>query len=220
MTTSKISPKVIFIGIAGPSGCGKTTFAKHLVNRLQSPFSAIGLDNFFHCTKTIDHPILGRIRSFEEPETLHVESLLNLLQSIKQHPEDVTHYRRDDISVTDREYIHVIVEGFLLFGLSDELTSMFDIRIFLDSNMAECRLRRFRRRSKIAWQVPDDQVRVTTEFQQWFDHLVWAEYLKRRDLQMSKAEKIFHSDQYRNRDYTQLDDYLDTRLIEFIEKTS
>ncbi|CAF1007127.1 unnamed protein product [Adineta ricciae] len=213
-----MSPEVIFIGIAGPSGCGKTTYAKHLVHRLQSPFIVIGLDDFFYCTKTIEHPILGRIRSFEEPETLHVESLVNLLQSLKQHPENVTRYRRGDISLTDKKYIYVVVEGFLLFGLSDKLTSMFDVRIFFDSNMAECRLRRFRRRSKIASQVPDDQVQVTTDFQQWFDYLVWEEYLKRRDLQMSKAEKIFHSDQYRNRDYTQLDDYLDARLIEIIEK--
>ncbi|UJR14218.1 hypothetical protein I4U23_001211 [Adineta vaga] len=220
MTTSAISPRVILIGIAGPSGCGKTTYATYLVERLQSPTLPIGLDDFFYRYKFISHPLLGSMRSCEDPDTLHVENLLNLLQTLKQHPEKRTRHHRNDVSIINKKYIYIIVEGFLLFALSDELTSIFDIRIFFDSTMSECRMRRFRRHSKIDSRIPDSQVIITEKFQQWFDYLVWTEYLKRRDSQMSKAEKTFHSDEYQNRQYTQIDNYIDTRLKEIIEQNS
>jgi hypothetical protein len=73
-------------------------------------------------------------------------------------------------------------------------------------------MRRYRRRHKIDETIPDEQVIIPHEFQQWFDHLVWDEYLKRRDLQISKAEKVFQSEEYQDRQYTQLDNYIDKRL--------
>jgi len=212
MTTSSTHPQVIFIGIAGPSGCGKTTYANHLVDRLHSPLYLIELDHFFMRRITINHPILGRIQSDEEPDTLHIEGLLTLLRRIKHEPERRTRYHRDDISPKDNKYLFVIVEGFLLFALSDELTDMFDIRIFFESTLSQCRMRRYRRRHKIDETISDEQVIIPHEFQQWFDHLVWDEYLKRRDLQISKAEKVFQSEEYQDRQYTKLDNYIDKRL--------
>ncbi|CAF1083518.1 unnamed protein product [Adineta steineri] len=215
MTTSSIYPQVIFIGISGPSGCGKTSYATHLVNHLHSPFNIIQLDHFFYRKISINHPILGRIESEEEPETLHVESLLKLLRQIKHEPEKITAYHRTNVSIKENKYIFVIVEGFLLFALSDELTNMFDIRIFFESTLSLCRMRRYRRRQKIDAQIPDEQVTVSNEFQQWFDHLVWSAYLKQRDLQLSKTEKIFHSDEYQNQEYIQIDNYIDQRLKDY-----
>ncbi|CAF5055341.1 unnamed protein product, partial [Rotaria sp. Silwood1] len=60
-------------GIAGPSGSGKTTYAKHLVNHLHSPLSVIQLDHFYIGSITIDHPILGRTCSDEEPDNLNIQ---------------------------------------------------------------------------------------------------------------------------------------------------
>ena len=132
MTTSSKHPQVIFIGIAGPSCCGKTTYAKHLVDRLHSPLHLIELDHFFIRRITIDHPKLGRVDSEEEPGTLHLERLLSLVRQIKYEPEKLTRYHRENFSIKNNKYIFVIIEGFLLFALSDELTNMFDIRIFLN----------------------------------------------------------------------------------------
>jgi len=214
MTTSLNQPQVIFIGIAGPSGCGKTTYAAHLIDHLHSPLYPIELDHFFIRRISINHPILGRIFSDEEPDTLFIEGLLTLLRQIKHEPERITRYHRNDISIKDSKYIFVVVEGFLLFALSDELTNMFDIRIFFESTQSQCRMRRYRRQCKIQETISDDQIIIPNKFQQWFDHLVWDEYLKRRDLQILKAEKIFQSEEYQDRQYTQLDHYIDKRLKE------
>ncbi|CAF1098191.1 unnamed protein product [Rotaria sordida] len=218
MTTTSNHPQVIFIGIAGPSGCGKTTYAKHLVEYLHSPLHIIELDHFYIRSITINHPILGRIQSDEEPDTLHIQSLVNLIRQIKYEPEKITRYHRNDISIKDNQYIFVIVEGFLLFALSDELTNMFDIRIFFESTQSQCRMKRYRRQSRINDTISDERILIPKEFQQWFDYLVWAEYLKWRDLQISKAEKVFHFDEYRDKQYIQLDNYIDKRLKDLIDR--
>jgi uridine kinase len=218
MTNSLNHPQVIFIGIAGPTGSGKTTCATHLIDYFYSPLYPITLDHFYIRGIPINHPILGRVLNEEVPETLSIEGLLTLLRQIKNEPERITQYHRKDISIKDHKYIFVIVEGFLLFALSDELTNMFDIRIFFESTQSQCRLRRYRRRCKIEETIPDDQIQISDGFQQWFDHLVWNEYLKRRDLQISKAEKVFQSDEFQNRQYTTLDNYIDKRLKDIIDQ--
>jgi uridine kinase len=218
MTSTSDHPQVIFIGIAGPSGCGKTTYTVHLIDHLHSPLYPIVLDHFFIRPIPINHPILGRTLSDEEPETLFIEGLLTLLRQIKHEPEKITRYHRKDVSIKDKKYIFVIVEGFLLFALSDEITNMFDVRIFFESTLSQCRMRRYRRQNKIEETIPDEQVIITNGFQQWFDHLVWDGYLKRRDLQISKAEKVFQSDEYQNRQYIQLDNYIDKRLKDIIDQ--
>jgi uridine kinase len=212
MTTTSNHPQVIFIGIAGPSGCGKSTYAAHLMDHLHSPLHPIQLDHFFIRRVSINHPILGRVFSEEEPETLFIEGLFTLLRQIKHEPERITGYHRKDISMKDKKYIFVIVEGFLLFALSDELTNMFNIRIFFESPQSQCRMRRYRRHCKIEETISDEKVIIPPGFQEWFDQLVWNAYLKRRDLQISKAEKVFQSDEYQNREYRSIDNYLDQRL--------
>jgi len=208
---------VIFIGIAGPSGCGKSTYAKHLVDHLHSPLYPIELDHFFIRHFMIDHPILGKIKSYEQPDCLNIKSFLTLLHQIKQNPTTITQYHREDIPINKIEYLFIIIEGFLLFALSDEITNLIDIKIFLDSTQSECRIRRYRRRYKIQDIILNENIIVSNEFQQWFDYLVWDEYLKRRHLQIDKAEKIFHSNEYHQKQYTPLDDYIKQRLTEIID---
>lgn len=212
MSESLTQWNVILIGIAGPSGCGKSTYAKHLAEQLRSPFRPIELDSFFRAPLIIEHSILGRIKTLEQPECLAIDDFTRLLQQMKSSPNLLTQYHRTDISLDWNERIFIIVEGFLLFALSDEITDLFDVKIFLDATLAECRLRRYRRRIRIAEHISNDDVNISEEFQQWFDHLVWNEYLKRRDLQMSKAEKIFTSNEYNGRVYRLLDDYIVERV--------
>lgn len=207
--------EVILIGIAGPSGCGKSTYANYLTNRLHSPFNPIELDQFFIRQVSIDHPVLGRILSEEEPETLNTDGFLTLLRQIKSTPERLTRYHRiRDDSLVDRQSICVVVEGFLLFALSDEITNLFDIRLFFESNQSECRLRRYRRDASIPSNISDEQIRIPNGFEKWFDQLVWDGYLKRRDLQKSRAQKTFHSDEYQHHHYIKLDQYIDKSLEE------
>jgi uridine kinase len=216
MSQSSAHITVIFIGIAGPSGCGKSTYAKHLAEHLHSPLHPIQLDHFFYNPLIINHRILGQIKSYEQPECLDHEEFFNLLHQIKQNPKQITKYHREDTLINEDKPIVIIIEGFLLFALSDKITNLFDIRIFLDSTLSECRVHRYCRRNKILHTIPNENIIVTKEFQQWFDHLVWDEYLKHRDLQITKAGKVFHSNEYQQKQYTLLDDYIVQRVSEII----
>ncbi|CAF1683393.1 unnamed protein product [Rotaria magnacalcarata] len=147
-------------------------------------------------------------------KTTYGRHLVNRLRS-PLHLIELDHFFNRGISID-----HPIlgrIERFLLFALSNDLTNMFDIRIFFESTLSECRMKRYRRHSRISDKVSDEQIRVPNKFQQWFDHLVWNEYLKRRNLQISRAEKIFQFDDYKNRQYMQIDDYIDKRLQELTD---
>ncbi len=158
--------------------------------------------------------ISWQIQSYEQPDCLDIQGFLTLLQQIKHNPKTITAYHRQEMSVDENQDIYVIIEGFLLFALSDQITNLIDIRIFFDSTVAECRMRRYRRRKKILDTISDEQVIIPDDYQQWFDYLVWKEYLKRRDLQIKNAEKIFHWNEYQQKQYRQLDAYIDQRLKE------
>ena len=212
VTTSTTHCRVIFIGIAGPSGSGKTTYAQHLSTRLHSPLCSIGLDDFFVRSIRITHPVLGPIRSEEEPSTLDVQSLLAVLRQIKADPVRTTRYHRPGVAIDVRSPIVIVVEGFILFALSEEVTNMFDVRIFFECTQAQCRMRRYRRHREIPSEIPDENVGMAQTYRDWFDHLVWEEYLKRRDSQMALAEKRFTSDDYDAYQYNLVDTYIDKRL--------
>jgi hypothetical protein len=176
----------------------------------------ISLDAFFIKPILIDHPTLGQIQSLEEPETIDIYTFTTLLRQIKTDWTQAEWPRAALSSVTDNNIICIVVEGFLLFALSDEVTSMIDIRVFLDSTQARCRMQRFRREKKISCSIPDTKITISTSFACWYDQLVWSEYLKRRDQQYTSAEKIFHAEEYENQTYLKLDAYIHERLIEFI----
>ncbi|CAF1119946.1 unnamed protein product [Adineta steineri] len=202
---------VILIGVGGPSGCGETTYAKHLANYLHSPFLPVSLDDFFTKPIDIDHPILGHMKSLEEPATINIENFLTTLYQLKNDCESAP-LRRSNVAIDKNKTIYIIVEGFLLFALSDDVTSMFDIRLFLDSTQARCRTQHFRRENRIDLKLLDSQVTITDRFSQWYDNLVWAEYLKRRDLQMTNIDKVFKPEEYQNGNYTNVDAYINERV--------
>lgn len=205
----------MLIGIAGPSGCGKTTYARHLAAKLRSPFQPISLDRFFLKPIRIQHPTLGDLESLEQPEAIDINTFAAFLRQLKIDWTCTPWPRTDSTTVNDGT-IYVVVEGFLLFALSDEITSMCDIRIFLDSTQERCRMQRFRRSKKIPPHVPDAKVVISDNFARWYDQLVWSEYLDRRDQQAASAQKLFHAEEYENRNYAKLDAYIDERLTEFV----
>lgn len=124
--------------------------------------------------------------------------------------------QRSSTVIERNKPIYVVAEGFLLFALSDGVTSMFDIRIFLNSTQVRCRMQRFRRDAQVNPKLSDSDVIITDKYSQWYDDLVWAEYLKRRDLQMAKADKVFEPEEYQKREYTSIDAYISTRLTELV----
>lgn len=124
--------------------------------------------------------------------------------------------QRSNAIIERNKPIYVVAEGFLLFALSDDVTSMFDIRIFLNSTQVRCRMQRFRRDAQVNPKLRDSDVVVTNKYSQWYDDLVWAEYLKRRHLQMAKVDKVFELEEYQKKKYTNIDAYINSRLKELV----
>ncbi|CAF5017353.1 unnamed protein product [Rotaria sp. Silwood1] len=153
--------------------------------------------------------------SFEEPASINIDRFLTILRQINSDLENAP-MRRSNFAIDKNQPICIVVEGFLLFALSNDVTSMFDIRIFLDSTQSRCRMQRFRRKTHVNPKMPDSQVAITDHFSRWYDNLVWPEYLKRRDLQMANAEKVFKPEEYQDRNYTKLDTYIDQRVKEIV----
>ena len=173
------------------------------------------MDNFFTSPIRIDHPTLGHILSLEQPESIDISGFAKLLYQIK-HGLKAAPVNRSNFTMQNSKHICVVVEGFLLFALNDRVTSMFDIRIFLDSTQDRCRIQRFRREAEVDPKVPNSQVTVTDSFARWYNQLVWNEYLKRCNLQMKNAEKVFQCHEYENGCYGQLDAYIKHRLTSTI----
>lgn len=199
------------MGIAGPSGCGKSTYSRHLAESLNLPFPVICLDSYFKGPILIDHPKLGKIQSWEDPLALKVDYFRQTLEKIKRD------WRNSELlekkqEIDSKNPIVVVVEGFILFALSDAITSMFDIRIFFDSTLERCRLQRYRREHKINRDTPDSAVVIPPDFIKWFDNLVWDEYLKRRKDQMLKVDKVFDLGPSANQSYLQIDRFVNRRL--------
>ena len=218
MFTFSNRAEVLLIGIAGPSCSGKSTYAQHLVDHLRSPIRAISLDEFYIRGIPINHPILGQTINEELPKTSDVQRLIRLLEQIKSHATKATRYHRSGVRTDNHRPVVVVVEGFILFALSNELTNLFDIRVLFEAHQHQCRLRRYRREYRVPTHIADDELSIPASFRERFDHLVWAEYLKRRDLQLSQVQKTFSSDQYHQYQYGQIDECIDKCLEDVVRE--
>lgn len=143
--------KPIFIGIAGPSGSGKSLMAKTIFNEIGSDkVVMISEDSYYknhshlsmeERTKiNYDHP-----HSFDH-ELLH-EQMLQLRQGHMIHVPVYNHakYEREQYTQTIKgDFTLVVIEGVLLFE-DERVRNLMNIRIFMDTPMDICLIRRIRR---------------------------------------------------------------------------
>ena len=133
---SKFKRKFLIIGIAGGSCSGKTTFAKYL------NYPIIFMDNYYF---GIEHM---KNNNFDDPNAIDVQLLLNHLKQIKNGKNIktptynfTTHKREKYVKFVPSNVI--ILEG--LFSLSNQIISLIDIPIFIDSPLDICFKRRLQR---------------------------------------------------------------------------
>lgn len=206
------SAAVILIGISGPSGCSRHVYADHLVQRLNSPFHPLLLKSFWRIKIEVKHPKFGSISSRELPECHDIEAFAAALREIRVNAQVESDYlkRREDVPL--KLPMIIVVDGFLIFGLTDEITSMFDIRIFIEADQKACRLGRYRRDYKISSDVTNERAVIPSQWQQWYDEDVWYEYLKRREGQIKHAGRVFQDIHGDERDFPARDQYIDECL--------
>jgi uridine kinase len=149
-TKQKMAPRRIYVvGIAGASGSGKS----HLARQIQSGFGPDSLlllqDNYYkdlshlsmqeRTTVNFDHPEAIEFKLFEHQirDLMRGLSVLQPLYDFKTHTRKSHH-----IKIAPKDII--IVEGTLIFTLKN-LRRLFDLKIYVDTPLDICFIRRLSR---------------------------------------------------------------------------
>ena len=142
--------EVIIIGIAGPSGSGKSLLASTIVNELgSSKVVVISEDSYYKDLGDMPSKVRAEL-NFDHPDSLDHSLLfkhLELLQAgqevaIPQYDHS-THARLSTTKVINNHTI-IVLEGILLF-VDPALRSLMDMRIFIDTPLDICFIRRLER---------------------------------------------------------------------------
>ncbi|EEB08550.2 uridine kinase/uracil phosphoribosyltransferase [Schizosaccharomyces japonicus yFS275] len=144
--------RIRFVGIAGPSGSGKTSVAQSIVKSLNQPNVVIlSLDSFYKpLTPEQRQQALQNNYDFDKPESIDWDLLYEKLVEIKAGRKveipvySFIEHNRLNETITVYGASIIIVEG--IFALFNEnIRSLFDVSIFLDTDPDVCLSRRLSR---------------------------------------------------------------------------
>lgn len=142
--------KVVIIGIAGPSGSGKSLLASTIVNELGSKrVVVISEDSYYKDLGDMPQSVRAEL-NFDHPDSLDHNLLMQhlaILQSGKEvaipQYDHSTHQRLAETSLIQNHSI-IVLEGILLFS-EPKLRELMDMRIFVDTPLDICFIRRLER---------------------------------------------------------------------------
>jgi uridine kinase len=142
--------KTFLIGIAGGTGAGKTTFARDLLKAFGDDAVLLAHDEYYKDLGDLEPDEREKV-NFDAPDALDTEQLVKHLDELRSGNavtvpvyDFSTHTRLPGEGRTVAPAPIVLVEGILL--LSDEqLSSRFDLRIYVEADADERVLRRIRR---------------------------------------------------------------------------
>src|SRR3990167_6148524 len=145
-----MSDHTIIIGISGASASGKSLLANTIVNELGSDRVVVISEDSYY--QNLHHlPVEERAKmNFDHPDALDHELLikhLKLLQkgkSVEIPKYDFSLHQRKEESRRIGEHRIIVLEGILLF-VDPLLRKTMDIRIFMDTALDICLMRRLRR---------------------------------------------------------------------------
>jgi uridine kinase len=157
----------VIIGIAGASGSGKTTIAKRISKELRSDAVIINHDAYYRDFKNLTVEERAKL-NFDHPDSLDTALMIENIKALKngvpiEKPEyDFTVHSRKSTTVTVAPVSVIIVEGILIFT-DAKLRELFDIKIFVDTDLDLCLIRRIERDVKERGRSLDS---VLTQYQQ------------------------------------------------------
>jgi uridine kinase len=140
----------IIIGISGASASGKSLLANTIVNELGSDqVVVISEDSYYKDHSNIPFEERAKI-NYDHPDSLDHELLFKHLQMLQQGlPVEVPiynhalHLREKETRTIGRHAI-IVLEGILLF-VEPQLRDLMDIRIFMETALDICLIRRLKR---------------------------------------------------------------------------
>ncbi len=142
--------KIIIIGIAGASGSGKSLLANTIVRELGSDqVSVISEDSYYKDHSDIPFDERAKI-NYDHPDSLDHDLMHNHLEELLQGKSIQVPQYNHSLHVREKEtqtvgkHTIIVVEGILLF-IEKKLRDLMDIRIFMDTPLDICFIRRLRR---------------------------------------------------------------------------
>lgn len=142
--------KTIIIGISGPSGSGKSLLANTIVNELGSDQVVVISEDSYYKDRS-DLPFEERANiNYDHPNAFDHELLCNhLTQLQKGNSVEVPIYNhsqhlREPQTRAIGQHTIVVLEGILLF-VEAQLRELMDIRIFMETALDICLIRRLKR---------------------------------------------------------------------------
>lgn len=141
---------MMIIGISGPSGSGKSLLANTIINELGSEQVAIISEDSYY--KDLgDMPYAERCKiNYDHPDAFDHDLLRQHLKALQlgktiQVPryDHTQHQRMQETRSTGPHHI-IVIEGIMLFGES-VLRDLMDVRIFMDTPLDICLIRRLKR---------------------------------------------------------------------------
>jgi uridine kinase len=140
----------LVIGIAGGSGSGKTTVAQEILQRVGPDRIAYIQHDSYYKDLTGLPPAQRAEVNFDHPNSLETELLTFHIQQLKQgHTIEVpiydfsTHSRTDEAFTVNPRGV-IIVEGILIF-VEAALRSLFNVKLFVDTDADVRLIRRLQR---------------------------------------------------------------------------
>ncbi len=142
--------KAIIIGISGASASGKSLLANTIVNELGSDqVVVISEDSYYKDHSNIPFEERAKI-NYDHPNSLDHELLVEHLQELQLgKPVNVPIYNhsmhlRDKDTRKIGQHTIIVLEGILLF-VEPKLRELMDIRIFMETALDICLIRRMKR---------------------------------------------------------------------------
>ncbi len=141
---------VIIIGIAGPSASGKSLLARTIYKELGSnKVVIISEDSYYKDLKELSYEERCKV-NYDHPQAFDHDLLFHHLQKLQngetiEVPKyDFTQHLRSD--ETKKVGLHriIVLEGILLF-VEKDLRNIMDIRIYMDTPLDTCLIRRLKR---------------------------------------------------------------------------
>jgi len=142
--------KTIIIGISGASASGKSLLSNTIVNELGSQnVIVISEDSYYKNRTNLSLEERAKI-NYDHPDAFDHDLLCEHLEQLQQGKTvqipvyDFSNHLRSADTKTIGHYAIIVLEGILLFA-DPNVRSMMDMRIFMDTPLDICLIRRLRR---------------------------------------------------------------------------
>ena len=130
--------RAFIIGIAGGTGSGKTTLADNIVQHFGENITLLCHDDYYKAHDDLPYSEREKL-NYDHPDAFDSELSISHLEALRRGESiecpiyDYTIHNRSDRTKTIRPTPVILLEGILIFD-APELRSLFDMKIFVDTD--------------------------------------------------------------------------------------